>query len=80
MPATGDRITKRKDGLFQGMYTAHTPDGPKRKYIYDDGSSFIRLLMQDDGLETQPLKHPSDSHLHPIVVAMHHENPIRQLR
>jgi integrase len=34
MPATGDRITKRKDGLFQGMYTAHTPDGPKRKYIY----------------------------------------------
>ena len=34
MPATGDRITKRKDGLLQGMYTAHTPDGPKRKYIY----------------------------------------------
>jgi hypothetical protein len=34
MPATGDRITKRKDGLFQGMYTAHTPDGPRRKYIY----------------------------------------------
>jgi integrase len=35
MPATGDRITKRKDGLFQGMYTAQTPDGPRRKYIYD---------------------------------------------
>src|SRR4028118_1036121 len=34
MPATGDRITKRMDGLFQGMYTAQTPDGPKRKYIY----------------------------------------------
>src|SRR5918994_6368404 len=34
MPAIGDRITKRKDGLFQGMYTAQTPDGPKRKYIY----------------------------------------------
>src|SRR5215218_8815159 len=34
MPATGDRITKRKDGLFQGMYTAQTPDGPARKYIY----------------------------------------------
>jgi integrase len=34
MPAKGDRITKRKDGLFQGMYTAQTPDGPKRKYIY----------------------------------------------
>jgi integrase len=34
MPAKGDRITKRKDGLLQGMYTAHTPDGPQRKYIY----------------------------------------------
>jgi hypothetical protein len=34
MPVTGDRITKRKDGLFQEMYTAQTPDGPKRKYIY----------------------------------------------
>jgi integrase len=34
MPATGDRITKRKSGLFQGMYMAQTPDGPKRKYIY----------------------------------------------
>jgi integrase len=34
MPATGDRITKRRDGLFQGMYTVQTPDGPKRKYIY----------------------------------------------
>jgi integrase len=34
MPATGDRITKRKDGLFQGMYMAQTPDGQKRKYIY----------------------------------------------
>ncbi len=34
MAATGDRITKRKDGLFQGMYTAQTPGGPKRKYVY----------------------------------------------
>jgi integrase len=34
MPATGDRITKRKDGLFQAMYTVQTKDGPKRKYIY----------------------------------------------
>lgn len=34
MAATGDRITKRKDGLFQGMYTTQTPTGPKRKYIY----------------------------------------------
>jgi hypothetical protein len=35
MPATGNRITKRKDGLFQGMYTVQPPDGPKRKYVYD---------------------------------------------
>jgi integrase len=34
MPATGDRITKRKDGLFQGMYTVQTANGPKRKYLY----------------------------------------------
>jgi integrase len=34
MPAKGDRITKRKDGLYQGMYTVQTPDGPNRKYIY----------------------------------------------
>ena len=34
MPATGDGITKRKDGLFQGMYRAQTPGGPKRKYVY----------------------------------------------
>ena len=34
MPKPGDRITKRKDGLFQGTYTAQTSDGPKRKYIY----------------------------------------------
>ena len=34
MPATGDRITKRKNGLFQGMYTAETPNGPKRRYVY----------------------------------------------
>ncbi len=35
MPRTGDRITKRKDGLYMGRYTVHTPDGPKRKYVYD---------------------------------------------
>src|SRR5918998_739406 len=34
MPATGDRITKRKDGLFMARYTVHTPEGPKRKTIY----------------------------------------------
>src|SRR5215218_9187676 len=34
MPATGDRITKRKDGLYMARYTVHTPDGPKRKTIY----------------------------------------------
>ncbi len=34
MPTIGDSITKRKDGLFLGMYTAQTPEGPKRKYVY----------------------------------------------
>jgi hypothetical protein len=34
MPATGDRITKRKDGRYMARYTVHTPDGPKRKLIY----------------------------------------------
>ena len=34
MPARGDGITKRKDGLFMARYTIQTPDGPKRKTIY----------------------------------------------
>jgi len=34
MPAKGDGITKRKDGLFMARYTVQTPDGPKRKTIY----------------------------------------------
>ena len=34
MPATGDRITKRKDGRYMARYTIHTPDGPKRRSIY----------------------------------------------
>jgi integrase len=34
MAATGDRITKRKDGRFMASYTVQTPDGPKRKTIY----------------------------------------------
>jgi integrase len=34
MAATGDRITKRKDGRFMARYTVQTPDGPKRKTIY----------------------------------------------
>ena len=34
MPAKGDGITKRKDGLYMARYTVHTPDGPKRKAIY----------------------------------------------
>jgi integrase len=34
MAATGDRITRRKDGLYMGRYTVQTPDGPKRKTIY----------------------------------------------
>ncbi len=32
MPATGDRITKRKDGLI--LYTAHTPDVQRGKHAY----------------------------------------------
>ncbi len=34
MPATGDRITKRKDGRYMARYTVHTADGRKRKTIY----------------------------------------------
>ena len=34
MPATGDRITKRKDGRYMARYMVHTADGPKRKTIY----------------------------------------------
>src|SRR5919205_3315687 len=35
MPAKGDGITKREDGRYMARYTVHTPDGPKRKKIYD---------------------------------------------
>ncbi len=34
MPAKGDGITKRKDGLYMARYTVHTSDGPTRKTIY----------------------------------------------
>jgi integrase len=34
MPATGDRITKRKDGRYMARHTVQTPDGPKRRTIY----------------------------------------------
>jgi hypothetical protein len=34
MPAKGDGISKRKDGRYVGRCTVHTPDGPKRKYVY----------------------------------------------
>src|SRR5215212_976783 len=47
MPATGDRITKRKDGLFQGMYTAQTPDGPKRKYIYGRKYKYVEKMLAE---------------------------------
>jgi integrase len=47
MPATGDRITKRKDGLFQGMYMAQTPDGPKRKYIYGRKYGDVRRRLAE---------------------------------
>ncbi len=36
MPARGDNITKhKKSGLFMARYTVQTPDGPRRKTIYD---------------------------------------------
>lgn len=36
MPARGDNITRhKKSGLFMARYTVQTPDGPKRKTIYD---------------------------------------------
>jgi integrase len=47
MPATGDRITKRKDGLFQGMYMAQTPDGPKRKYIYGRKYGEVKRMLAE---------------------------------
>ena len=34
MPAKGDGITKRKDGLYMARYTVRTPYGPKRENIY----------------------------------------------
>jgi integrase len=34
MPAKGDGISKRKDGLYMARYTVRTPDGPKRETIY----------------------------------------------
>jgi integrase len=34
MPATGDRITKRRDGRWMGRYTAQTSTGPERRSVY----------------------------------------------
>jgi integrase len=34
MPATGDRITKRKDGRYMARFTVATAEGPKRRTIY----------------------------------------------
>src|ERR671910_1399369 len=34
MPAKGDGISKRKDGLYVGRVVVHTPGGPKRKAVY----------------------------------------------
>jgi len=34
MPARGDGISKRKDGLYVGRVVVHTPGGPKRKAVY----------------------------------------------
>lgn len=35
MPAKGDGISKRKDGRYMGRVVIQTPDGPKRKVVYD---------------------------------------------
>ena len=67
MPATGDRITQRKDRLFQGMYTAQTPDDPKRKYVYGrkkrtwNGSSPRRWAMRPAGSSWTTRTSRSDS-------------------
>src|SRR5215216_6949600 len=34
MPARGDGISMRKDGLYVGRVVVHTPGGPKRKAVY----------------------------------------------
>src|SRR5215216_2446388 len=34
MPARGDGISMRKDGLYVGRVVVHTPSGPKRKAVY----------------------------------------------
>src|SRR5215212_8060882 len=34
MPAKGDNITKRKDGLYMGRVVVETPNGKKRKTVY----------------------------------------------
>ena len=34
MPAKGDNITKRKDGLYMGRVVVETPGGKKRLTVY----------------------------------------------
>jgi hypothetical protein len=49
MPATGDRITKRKDGHIMARYTVHTPDGPKRKVTYGKKYKVIEKKLAEAG-------------------------------
>jgi hypothetical protein len=56
MPATGDRITKRRDGLLQGMHAAHTPDVPRRKYV--SARTIAGGVSPEKGL---PIAHDGDT-------------------
>ena len=47
MPAKGDGITKRTDGLYMARYTVHTADGPKRKTIYDRKYREVELKLAE---------------------------------
>ena len=56
MPASGDRITKRKDRLYMARYTAHTPDGQKRKTISDRKYREVERKLADAlGVEPREL-------------------------
>ncbi len=57
MPATGDRITKRKDGLYMARYTVHTPDGPKRKTIYGKRYKDVREKLTEGNGERRQRTH-----------------------
>jgi len=47
MPAKGDGITQRKDGLYMARYTVHTSDGPKQKTIYDKAYKEVERKLNE---------------------------------